>query len=187
MIGAGAQAEWQVRAVCAVRPIEQVRIWALSERRHELAERLAADLGIDVRAAGSAEEAVRDADVVTCATTSEEPVFDAQWIAPGAHVNGVGAYRPGMVELPPEIYARAALVAVDSRPAALAEAGDLLVALERDLLTAKSLIEVGSLAADAGAADAREPAAITVFKSVGLAAQDAAAVGLIAHRAGLTP
>ncbi|MDQ3881246.1 MAG: ornithine cyclodeaminase family protein, partial [Chloroflexota bacterium] len=100
MIGAGGQAEWQVRAVCAVRPIRRVRVWSPSPRRDALVETLLGKLpGADVVAASSAEEAVRGAHVVCCATTSSEPVLDAAWVAPGAHVNGIGAFRPGMVEL----------------------------------------------------------------------------------------
>ena len=181
MIGAGAQAEWQVRAICSVRPIAEVRIWSPSARRQALAERLDELVGARVRAVGSAEEAVRSADVVACATTSDSPVFDARWLAPGAHVNGVGAFRPGMVELPPELFARADLVTVDSRAAALAEAGDLLAALERGLISPDAMVEIGSVPAGSP----RDPAAITVFKSVGLAAQDAAAVELIARHAGI--
>lgn len=181
MIGAGAQAEWQVRAVCAVRPIEEVRIWAPSERRHELATRLGALVDATVRAVDSSEDAIRAADVVACATTSETPVFEARWLAPGAHVNGVGAFRPGMVELPADLFGRADTVAVDSRTAAFAEAGDLLAAIEQGRVSADAVIEIGTVSADR----ARDPEAITVFKSVGLAAQDAAAVELIARRAGL--
>ena len=178
MIGAGGQAEWQVRAICAVRPIDEVRVWSPSARRTEFAARIDALVPAHVRAAGSPAEAVRGADIVTCATTSETPVFEASWIDPGTHVNGVGAFRPGMVELPPELFARAHTVAVDSREAALAEAGDVLAALQDGHLSPDRLIEIGSIWRDAD----RNPDAITVFKSVGLAAQDAAAVELIVER-----
>ena len=179
MIGAGAQAEWQVRAVCAVRPIHEVRIWAPSARREALATALAGQVAADVRAVGSAEAAVRGADVVSCATTSDVPVFDTAWLAAGAHVNGVGSFRPGMVELPPELFGLAARVAVDSCEAALSEAGDLLAAIDRGLIAVDAIVEIGSVPPGG----ARDPEAITVFKSVGLAAQDAAAVELIMERA----
>ncbi|MFN2484312.1 MAG: ornithine cyclodeaminase family protein [Candidatus Limnocylindria bacterium] len=180
MIGAGGQAEWQVRAVCAVREIREVRVWAPSARRDELATRLGDMLApvVVVGAAASAERAVRGADVVCCATTSSVPVLDAAWVEPGAHVNGIGAFRPGMVELPVGLFARASLVTVDSREAALAEAGDVLAAIDAGAIDASRLVEIGSL--DAGA---RERSAVTVFKSVGLAAQDAAAAELIVRRA----
>ena len=172
MIGAGGQAEWQVRATCRVRPIEEVRVWAPSSRRHDLASRLRPLLDADVRAADSAEAAVRGADIVCCATTSQRPVFDPGWIRAGTHVNGIGAFRPGMVELPPALFSRAELVAVDSRAAAMAEAGDLLAAIEGGQIAAERVVEIGSLSDGVE----RAPGAITVFKSVGLAAQDAAAV-----------
>jgi ornithine cyclodeaminase len=181
LIGAGGQAEWQLRAVAAARPIRSVLVHARTERsREDFAARMAAATGLEVRAAGSAREAVAEADVVCCATTSSEPVFDAAWIRPGAHVNGVGAFRLGMVELPTELFRRAALVAVDARSAALAEAGDVVAAIEAGVLGQDDLQEIGSI--DQDWADARPEGAITVFKSVGLAAQDVAAAELAVAR-----
>ena len=136
--------------------------------------------GIEVVASASAEHAVREADVICCATTSPEPVFDATWVAPGAHVNGIGAYRLGMVEMPPRLFSRAALVAVDARAAAMAEAGDVVAAIEAGLVADDDLVEIGSVGADWAAS--RPADAITVFKSVGLAIQDVAAAELIAGR-----
>jgi ornithine cyclodeaminase/alanine dehydrogenase-like protein (mu-crystallin family) len=145
---------------------------------------LPADLGsaIRVMAAPSAEAAIRDADVVCCATTSSEPVFDAAWLTPGAHVNGIGAFRLGMVELPAELFSRATLVAVDSRTAALAEAGDLVAAIESGHFAADSLVEIGTV--DRSWALKRDPEAITVFKSVGLAIQDVAAAEVVMRHIG---
>jgi len=181
VIGAGAQAEWQVRAVQAVRPIERVLVWARSEAsRERFAERIAEATGLDARTADDAEAAVREADVVCCATTSETPVFEAAWLRPGAHVNGIGAFRLGMVELPPELFGIASTVAVDSRNAALAEAGDVVAAIERRLCSEVDLVEIGSIEPEWAAS--RDPQAITVFKSVGLAIQDVAAAELIVAR-----
>jgi ornithine cyclodeaminase len=181
VIGAGAQAEWQVRAVQAVRPIERVLVWARSEAsRSGFAERIAGATGLDARAAEDPETAVRAADVLCCATTSETPVFDAAWLRPGTHVNGIGAFRLGMVELPPELFRIASPVAVDSRQAAMAEAGDLVAAIERGLCAEADLVEIGSIEPDWAAT--RDPQAITVFKSVGLAIQDVAAAELIVAR-----
>jgi ornithine cyclodeaminase/alanine dehydrogenase-like protein (mu-crystallin family) len=178
LIGAGAQAEWQARAVLAVRPIGEVRIYARGPSRDALAARLSSEAR--AIAVGSAEEAVGRADIVCCATTSTDPVFEADWVRPGTHVNAIGAFRPDMVELPPALFRKAALVAVDSRLAALAEAGDLLAAIAaRDLLES-DMVEVGSLARDY--AVTRDPGAITIFKSVGLAIQDVAATELIVAR-----
>jgi ornithine cyclodeaminase len=181
MIGAGAQAEWQVRAVAAVRPIERVLVWSRSTAgRVAFAERLAGQLGIAVEPAPSAEVAVREADVVCCATTSTTPVFEARWVRPGTHVNGIGAFRLDMVELPPELFRRAALVTVDSHEAAREEAGDLMAADGQGLFRADDAVEIGTIARDYAAT--RDPEAITVFKSVGLAIQDVAATERIVAR-----
>lgn len=181
MIGAGGQAEWQVRAILAARPIERVLVHARTPgRREAFASRMAETTGIEVRAVASAEEAVREADVVACATTSSTPVFEAAWLRPGAHVNGVGAFTLGMVELPPELFGTASLVAVDSRSAAMEEAGDLVAAIEQGSAAEADLVEIGSVGRDW--ADGRDPAAITAFKSVGLAIQDVAAAELIVGR-----
>jgi ornithine cyclodeaminase len=180
VFGAGAQAAWQVRAVMAAREIAEVRVFARTvPRREAFAASLAEELGpsVSVVAAQTAEAAVRGADVICCATTSSEPIFSADWVAAGAHVSAVGSFRKGMIELPPEIFARAALVAVDSREAVLEEAGDLVAALERGLLTDEGFVEIGTI--EAGWAASRDPDAITVFKSVGLAIQDVAAAELV--------
>jgi ornithine cyclodeaminase/alanine dehydrogenase-like protein (mu-crystallin family) len=181
VIGAGAQAEWQVRAVLAARPIRRVAVYSRdAERREAFARRIAGESGVDVEAAPDAEAAVRGADVICCATTSSEPVFDAAWVRPGAHVNGIGAYRLGMVELPPELFGRAAVVAIDSHEASMAEAGDVVAAIDQGFVAEADLVEIGTVERDWAAT--RDPEAITVFKSVGLAIQDVAAAELVVAR-----
>jgi ornithine cyclodeaminase len=183
MIGAGGQAGWQVRAVLAARPIREVRVYARTPAaRERYAAELEAELeaeldGVSVVASRSARDAVDGADVVCCATTSSEPVFDAAWLRPGAHVNGVGAFRLGMVELPPQLFERAQVVAVDSRGAATAEAGDVAAAMAAGVLAHDRVVEIGTVARDW--VKGRPPDAITVFKSVGLAIQDVAAAELV--------
>jgi ornithine cyclodeaminase/alanine dehydrogenase-like protein (mu-crystallin family) len=181
VIGAGAQAEWQLRAVMAARPIRRALVYARdAASREAFAAGMSEAAGIEVVAAHTAQDAVAAADVVCCATTSAQPVFDAAWVAPGAHVNGIGAYRLDMVELPPGLFARAALVAVDSREAAMSEAGDVVAAIEQEQLAEDDLIEIGSVTSEWAAT--RPADAITVFKSVGLAIQDVAAAELISAR-----
>jgi ornithine cyclodeaminase/alanine dehydrogenase-like protein (mu-crystallin family) len=177
LIGSGVQAETQVRAVLAARPIREVRVYSRSaEHREEFASVMDAAVAPAVRATGSAEEAVRGADVICCATPSETPVFEAEWLEPGTHVNAIGSFRMGMVEIPPEAFGRAALVAVDSRDAAGHEAGDVAAAVAAGQLVAAEVVEIGSL--DPAWAVARDPAAITIFKSVGLPIQDLATADL---------
>ena len=181
VIGAGAQAERQVRAVLAARPIRRVAVYARDpQRREAFAQRMADETGIVVQAAPNAEAAVREADVICCATTSSEPVFDAGWVRPGAHVNGIGAYRLGMVELPPELFGRAAVVAIDSHAASMAEAGDVVAAIALGLVAEADLVEIGTIEREWVAT--RDLDAITVFKSVGLAIQDVAAAELVIAR-----
>jgi ornithine cyclodeaminase/alanine dehydrogenase-like protein (mu-crystallin family) len=183
LFGCGGQAAWQVRAVCAARPIREIRVYARNgARREAFATAMASELGDAVRvvAAASAEAAARGAHVICCATTASDPVFDPAWISPGTHVNGVGAYRLDMVEIPPELFGRADLVAVDARDAALAEAGDLVAALGAGHLARDGFVEIGAV--ERTWAAARDPSAITIFKSVGLAIQDVAAAELIVGR-----
>jgi ornithine cyclodeaminase/alanine dehydrogenase-like protein (mu-crystallin family) len=180
LFGVGAQAAWQVRAVMAARSIGEVRVYARTDARREaFAAGMAQELGpgIVVVASPSAEEAARGADIVCCATTSAQPIFSADWISPGTHVNAVGSFRLEMVELPPELFRRASVVAVDSREAALEEAGELVAAIGAGLLAPDGFIEVGEI--DSGWAATRDPSAITIFKSVGLAIQDVAAAELV--------
>ncbi len=188
LIGAGVQAESQIRAVLAARPIREVRVYARTrEPREAFAAAMDEALPTSVRAVETAEEAVSGADVVCCVTPSEKPVFEAGWLAPGTHVNAIGSFRMGMVEIPFEAFGRASLVAVDSREAVGHEAGDVAAAVAAGSLAADEMVEIGSVAPDWAAS--RDPAAITIFKSVGLPIQDLATADLAvaALRAGAGP
>jgi ornithine cyclodeaminase len=180
LFGVGAQAAWQVRAVMAARTIDEVRVYARTPAHREaFASAMGRELGAGVKvvALGSAEQALRGADVVCCATTSTEPIFEADSIGPGTHVNAVGSFRLDMIELPPELFGRADLVAVDSREAALEEAGELVAAIRAGILAPDGFTEIGGIQREWAAS--RDPAAITIFKSVGLAIQDMAAAELV--------
>jgi ornithine cyclodeaminase len=175
VFGAGAQGRTQLEAVCTVRPIERVWIYDVDTAR---AEAMAAEMAgrgpipQDVRVATSPREAVSEADVICTATTATQPVFADADLKPGVHINAIGAYTPDMVEVPPETVARA-LVVVDSREAALAEAGDLIQPLRAGLITPEHLAaELGEivLGRKTGRRSAEQ---ITLFKSVGVAVQDA--------------
>jgi alanine dehydrogenase len=184
LFGAGAQALPQALAVLAVRPIE--RIWIVNrtrERAEALAERLR-DAGFagEARVAAGAREALAEADVVCAATSAATPLFRDEWLAPGAHINGVGSYKPSMAELPAETVARARVV-VDQRRAAWAEAGDLIQARDAGLFAEERVAgELGEVAAGrvAGRTAAGE---LTLFKSVGNAAQDVAVAAVALARA----
>lgn len=173
LIGAGGQAWDQALAVASVRPIEEVWVVArdpeharlFCERwNHEHAGR-----GPRARVAPSADLAVSRADVVSCATTAREPVFGAEALRPGTHVNGVGSFRPDMVELPPG--ALAPPVFVETAEIALEESGEVRAAIAAGRLRPEDLVPLGDVLAGRhpGRRDARE---VTVFKSCGTAAQD---------------
>ncbi|MFK0246908.1 ornithine cyclodeaminase family protein [Amycolatopsis azurea] len=178
LIGAGGQAADQVRAVHAVRPLTELRVVDHSlERADALARALGAELSVDnVIAVADADEAVRDMDIVCCATTSTTPLFSPASLTENAHVNAIGAFRPTMRELPDELLADATVV-IDEREAILEEAGEIIHALGSGAVTEDDLIELGdALAAGAGKRTGR-----TVFKSVGVAMQDWAVASLLAQ------
>lgn len=185
IIGSGVQARTQLEAVCTVRPITEVRVF--SANRTE-AERFAEELAgqgaapADVRVVEDAAAAVRGADVICTATTSKTPVFPAAAVSPGAHVNAIGAYRPDMQEIEAALVQRARLV-VDQREAALAEAGDILIPLQQGAIDESHIYaELGAIAS--GQTTGRTTAEqITLFKSVGLAVQDAVAAAIALERA----
>jgi ornithine cyclodeaminase len=183
VIGVGAQARTQLLAILAVRPLQSVAVYA---RHVEAVERFCAGMEPLVEArlepAASAEQAVEDADVIVTATTSAHPVFDGRALKPGTHVNAVGAYRAEMRELDSYTIAHASLF-VDSREAALAEAGDLIIPMQEGVLSRDQISgELGEvlLKRRPGRTSSRE---ITVFKSVGLAVQDIVAASELYRRA----
>ena len=170
VLGSGGQSWDQAEAVLAVRPIEEVRIASRNRATAELlAERLRrSHRHLAVAVAGGTREAVRGADVVCCATPARSPLFEAGDLGKDVHINAIGAYRPDMCELAAEVLSRAACVAVDHLPAALAEAGDLIQAMATGQLREADLVELGQVVSE------RRPpcGGWTVFKSVGVAAQD---------------
>lgn len=182
LIGAGVQAETQLAAVCAVRPIERVFVYARRAGSVEafigrMRERTPGT--IDLLPAVSAAAAIREADVVCTATPSTSPVFDGADLSPGTHVNGVGSFTPEMQEIDFTTLRRAARIVVDSIPAVLDEAGELIQAIEKGVIQKESIYaEIGEIAAGikAGRIDDDE---ITFFKSVGNAAQDVAVAQII--------
>lgn len=184
LFGAGGQALHQVLAVCAVREIE--RIWLVNrtaERAALLAERLRdAGLRQEILIAASPAEALAEADVVCTATSAPTPLFDDAWLRPGAHINAIGSFKPSMAELPAAAVARARVV-VDQRPAAWAEAGDLVQARAAGLIGEEHVVaELGEVAAGE-VAGRTGPEQLTLFKSVGNAVQDLAVAALALTRA----
>ncbi|HFD15734.1 MAG TPA: ornithine cyclodeaminase family protein, partial [Rhodospirillales bacterium] len=183
VIGAGALAPHLVRAHAAVRPLRRVMVWNRTPARaHELAAGLAEE-GFEARAVEDRLAAIEEADIVSCATMSRTPLVPGERVHPGTHVDLVGAFRPDMRESDDALLRRAA-VYVDTMAGALAEAGDILLALASGALSREDIR--GDLYALCqgrveGRRDARE---ITVFKSVGSAVEDLAAAAMVAARLG---
>ena len=172
VMGTGVQARTQLEAVCCVRRIRLARVLGRNaEPAERFAQEMSQQLGIAVQRAESPAEALRDADVICTATSSTTPVIADSNVPRGAHINGVGSYRPDMVEIPPDTVCRARVV-VDHHASAMEEAGDLLAPLRAGLIGETHFsLELGSivLGQDSGRVSADE---ITIFKSVGVAIQD---------------
>jgi ornithine cyclodeaminase/alanine dehydrogenase len=179
IFGAGAQAGPQLEAVCAARPIERVLVVTHSGARDaSFCAQMSNKLGIDVMATRDAQLAVEQADVICTATNATTPVFNGGWIRPGAHINAVGAYTAQMRELDTTAVRRSR-VFVDHHPAAQSEAGDLLIPIANGELAYDHVAgALGDLVIGrvAGRSNSEE---ITLFKSVGLAVQDAVTAALV--------
>jgi ornithine cyclodeaminase/alanine dehydrogenase-like protein (mu-crystallin family) len=183
MIGTGWQAESQLEAVCAARQIRVARCYSRdAEHRKKFAKEMSARLNVDVRGVDSAEEAVREADIVITATNAREPVLRGEWLAPGTHVNAIGSNRAEARELDDEAIIRSAFVCVDSIEQAKIEAGDLLSPIERGMFSWERVNELGDLVSGkiAGRADNDQ---ITLFKSLGIALEDVAVGTWVYERA----
>jgi len=166
IIGSGFQARSQLDAIREVRKLGDVRVWSRSE---EKCRRFAGETG--ARAVASAEEAVRGADIVVTATSAKDPVIEADWIAPGAHINAMGSNRPQRRELPSDLVLRANLIAVDSIEQSKIESGDLLLAPVD--WNDPRIVELAYVE--------RRPAGtpVTIFKSNGLGVEDVAAAAYL--------
>lgn len=181
IIGTGVQARSHARAMCLVRPISQIRIASRDPARAAtLAEELSGQVAADVQPVASYQEALAGADIACATTHSAQPVIRRPWLTPGVHVTSVG-YGHGR-EIDDDTI-RSALVCVESRRAALAPfpagSNDLLEPIRTGAITADHIhAELGELIA--GTRPGRSaPDQITLYKSVGVAVQDATAAALV--------
>lgn len=182
IFGAGAQGRTQLEAVCAVRAIDRAYIF---DANLYAAERFAQEmsaylqLAVDVPAS---QDALSEADIICTATTASTPLFADAQLKAGVHINAIGSYKPHIREIPGETVTRAKVV-VDHRPSCLKEAGDLLIPMQAGLFTADHIAaEVGELirAEKPGRTSDLE---ITLYKSVGNAAQDLVAASYVLKEA----
>lgn len=182
LFGAGAQAGPQLEAVCAVRPIRQLYVVTESGTKDaDFCTQMAAKLGISVtalRGVDAIRTAVTESAIICTATNATTPVFDGRWVQPGTHINAVGSYTAKMRELDSWIVAHSR-VFVDHHPAAQSEAGDLLIPIANGELTYDHVAGALGELLTGKVAGRRRPDEITIFKSVGLAMQDAVTVAKV--------
>lgn len=174
LIGCGGQALTQLEAVLCVRPIEEVRLYDyFYDRACSFANEMAKKYPkISFKACKTPDEAVTGADVITTVTTAKSPTFAASNVKKGAHINAIGSYKPDMQELPEEVVA-SAYVCADSISAVIAESGDIIIPLQKHLITPEHIsAELGEIAM--GRKRGRvNPDEITLMKSVGVGIIDA--------------
>ncbi len=183
LLGAGAQARSHMEALCLVRPLQRVRVWSrTATRAAAFAEEMTERYRIPMEACATAEEAVQGAEIIVTATSSQTPVLEGRWVAPGTHINAVGAPRPDWREMDSALVARANLF-VDSRAGALVESGDVLLAIREGAISEAHVRgEIGEVLAGrvAGRRTAEE---VTLFKSLGMAVEDVATAQWVYERA----
>jgi ornithine cyclodeaminase len=181
IFGAGIQAAAHLDAMRCVRPsLRRLRVVSRTRARAEALAGRARDLGMNAEVAGP--EAVSEADIVCCCTSSDVPVFDGDALLPGTHVNAVGSYRADARELDDRAVVRARLV-VESRVATAGEPGDLVIPMGAGLIGPKHVVaDLWEIAR--GARVRTGPDDITVFKSVGMAFEDLVVVGALMERIG---
>lgn len=181
LIGAGRQAFTQAMAISCARDLTEIRVYSrTTEKLANFCSELERRLKVPVNPSASGEEAVRDADIVVAATTSKTPVVMSDWICPGTHVNGIGANAADRRELEGKIFERASIIVVDEPEQARIEAGELIDLTAAGKLQWSDLIPIHELVANPPRT--RDPEAITVFKSLGMALEDLAAASLIYDR-----
>jgi len=183
IIGTGVQARSHLEALAEVRPLKEVRVWSpRASSRDRFVSEMAPHTPAALVSATTAEEALRDADIVVLVTSSPSPVFERAWVAPGTHVISVGACRPNQREMAPDLVAEARLY-VDSRAAALVESGDVVIGMAEGRFTDSHIVgELGQVVL--GRVPGRTTdAEVTVFKSLGMAVEDVVAADLVLRRA----
>jgi ornithine cyclodeaminase len=183
IIGAGVQARTHLVALDAVRSIKRARVACRNiEHAQELVREMQPSFSFPIEAVKTNEEAVRDADIIVTATSSQEPVINKDWISGGAHVNAIGTHSPNSREIDSATMA-AARIFVDRRESALNEAGDYLLAAKEGVIDADSIVgEIGELLI--GTKRGRNSVdEITLFKSLGLAIEDVACAAYLYQKA----
>jgi alanine dehydrogenase len=183
ILGAGVQARAHIQALARVRKLEKIKLYSPSgASAAALKQEMAPQFQATIEATNSADEAVRNADLVVTVTTAKEPILKKDWLKPGVHINAVGSHRPDLREIDGATLARAKVV-VDSREAIMAECGDILLAIKEGSIAKENIHgEIGEVLAGTKPGRARADE-ITLYKSVGIAIQDVATANLVYYKA----
>ncbi|USG99155.1 hypothetical protein K1720_06285 [Thermococcus argininiproducens] len=183
IIGAGVQARTQLWAICEVREIEEALVYDLNENRAKaFAEEMSNKLGIEILTASNPKEVAKNVDILIVATTATRPVINGEWIQNGTHINSIGWMGKDARELDSGTVKRSKLV-VDSREGVLSESGDILIPIQEGIIDETHVYaELGELVAGVKAGREHEEE-ITLFKSVGLAIEDAITAKLAYEKA----
>jgi len=183
ILGSGEQAHSHLAAMLAVRPIRRVRVWSRTPAHAAtFAEEQGAAHGLKIEIAASAQAAVAGADLICTVTGSPEPILRGDWIAPGAHLNVVGASQIAAAEIDTAAVAKSRFF-VDFRGSAEHEAGELRRAIDAGAVTAAHVLgEIGEVASRSVAGRLADTD-ITLFKSLGVAAEDLASAHFVLQRA----
>lgn len=182
VVGAGRVAELLPEAYAAVHPIQRVTVWA---RRPEAAQALAARWrrrGFSARGASSLSTAVAEADIISCATLSNEPLIRGEWLRAGSHLDLIGSFTPAMREAD-DACLRGAALYLDTEEG-LVKSGDLVGPLARGVIDAQSVRGTLTTLCKGEATRPSDPTERTVFKSVGTALEDLIAAQCVFHSRG---
>jgi len=183
IFGTGTQAPRQLEAVCAVRPVERIRAHSRTPAHSvRFSDAMMERLGLPVEPVETERETVEEADIIITITKSSEPLFDGDWLRPGAHVNAAGSNRSEAQEIDTRTLERASLVTIDDRDQGRIEAGDLLAAERQDVLCWDEVLELSQVVAGCHPGR-RAPEGITVFESLGVAMEDVAVARTVYEKA----
>lgn len=183
MVGAGAQAPYQIRGHVSVRPsLERLLIWNRTAEKASALMQEIPDTGQEVIGAENLEAAVREADVICCATGSREPLIHGAWLKPGTHLDLVGGFTPEMREADNESVRRAA-VYVDSRWFTVRDCGDIAGPIAAGVISENDIVADLFQLCRGERPGRTDPQQITLFKNAGGAHLDLMVARFIADRA----
>ena len=185
IVGAGVQARKQVVAVywALNKNLEKCKVYDIfPEAANSFKSELEAELGIEIEIVNSIDDLYHDSDILVAASTSTTPVFDGSKIKEGTHVSSIGAHAPASRELDATLIQKAQLLTAGMASACLAEAGDYIIPISEGLIKTENVISIGEIITEKQKGRL-SPTDITIFKSVGIAAQDVAVAKLVYDRA----